>query len=300
MCRSDSLGFHELYRMNIDSHQHFWRYDPIRDGWITDEMSVIRHDFMPTDLLPELRHNQMDGCIAVQADQSEAETIFLLDLATKYEEIKGVVGWVNLCAPDLPDRLEYFSQFEKLCGFRHVAQSEPDDRFLVWKDFSAGIQYLQQFGYTYDILIYPRQLPAAIELVAKFPHQRFVIDHLAKPFIRTGEISTWAQQMRIIAQNPNVHCKVSGLITEADWKNWRFADFKPYLDVAFEAFGPDRIMFGSDWPVCLLAGSYEQVRSLVAQYVRNFPVEQQQKIFGLNAISFYGLNISSHEPASTR
>lgn len=286
--------------MNIDAHQHFWCYDPIRDGWITDEMSVIRRDFMPADLLSELSRNQIDGCVAVQADQSEAETLFLLDLAAKHEEIKGVVGWVNLCASDLPDRLKYFSQFEKLCGFRHVAQSEPDDRFLARKDFGIGIQCLKQFGYTYDILIYPRQLSSAIELVEKFPEQRFVVDHLAKPSIRTKEISSWAKQIRTIAENLNVYCKVSGLITEADWKNWRVADFEPYIDVVFEAFGPDRIMFGSDWPVCLLAGSYEQVKNLVAQYVHNLPVEQQKKVFGLNAISFYGLNISSHEPVSTR
>jgi L-fucono-1,5-lactonase len=281
--------------MNIDSHQHFWRYDPIRDGWITDEMSVIRRDFMPENLFPELRRNQMDGCVAVQADQSETETIFLLDLAARCEEIKGVVGWVNLCAPDLPKRLEYFSQFEKLCGFRHIAQSEPDDRFLMRKDFLAGMRQLQQFTFCYDILIYPRQLPAAIELVQRFPDQRFVIDHMAKPPIRSGEISTWDGQIRTIAENSNIYCKISGLVTEADWKKWCNADFEPYLDAVFEAFGPDRIMFGSDWPVCLLAASYEQVVGLITNYVRDLAVEQQNKIFGLNAISFYGLKSLDHE-----
>jgi len=278
--------------MNIDSHQHFWRYEPIRDAWITDEMSVIRRDFMPGDLLPELRRNNVDGCVAVQADQSEAETLFLLGLAAQHDEIKGVVGWVNLCAPDLPQRLKYFSQFEKLCGFRHIAQSEPDDRFLMRQHFIAGIQHLQRFGFSYDILIYPRQLAAAVELVQRIPDQRFVIDHLAKPSIRTGEISLWAQQIRILAEKPNVYCKVSGLVTEADWTNWRVTDFEPYLEVAFEAFGPDRIMFGSDWPVCLLAARYEQVKNLVAKYIERLPAAQQQKIFGLNAISFYGLKTS--------
>ena len=278
--------------MNIDSHQHFWRYEPIRDAWITEEMSEIRRDFMPGDLLPELRRNNVDGCVAVQADQSEAETLFLLGLAAQHDEIKGVVGWVNLCAPDLPQRLKYFSQFEKLCGFRHIAQSEPDDRFLMRQHFIAGIQHLQRFGFSYDILIYPRQLAAAVELVQRIPDQRFVIDHLAKPSIRTGEISLWAQQIRILAEKPNVYCKVSGLVTEADWTNWRVTDFEPYLEVAFEAFGPDRIMFGSDWPVCLLAARYEQVKNLVAKYIERLPAAQQQKIFGLNAISFYGLKTS--------
>ena len=286
--------------MNIDSHQHFWRYDPFRDGWITEEMSVIRRDFMPEDLLPELRRNDIDGCVAVQADQSEAETLFLLDLAAKHEQIKGVVGWVDLCAANLPERLEYFSQFEKVRGFRHIAQSELDDRFLAREDVVAGIQHLQRFGFSYDILIYPRQLPAAIELVRKLPEQRFVVDHLAKPSIRTGELSTWARQMRTIAERPNVFCKVSGMVTEADWRNWRVSDFKPYLDVVFDAFGPDRIMFGSDWPVCLVAASYGGVKGLVAQYVRDLPHEQQQKVLGLNAISFYGLKTPRHEPATTR
>lgn len=279
--------------MNIDSHQHFWRYDPIRDGWITEQMSVIRRDFMPEDLIPELSRNHLDGCVAVQVDQSESETLFLLDLAARSGQIMGVVGWVDLCAANVPERLEYFSRFEKLCGFRHIAQSEPDDRFLAREDMIAGIRHLQQFGFSYDILIYPRQLPAAIELVRKLPEQRFVIDHLAKPLIRTGEISAWAKLMRIIAESPNVYCKVSGMVTEADWRNWGVSHFKPYLDVVFEAFGTDRIMFGSDWPVCLVAASYEQVKDLVTLYVKDLPLEQRKKIFGMNAISFYGLKAAT-------
>ncbi len=286
--------------MNIDSHQHFWRYDPVRDRWITPEMSRIRRDFLPEDLLPELRHNQIDGCVAVQADQSEAETFFLLDLAAKHDEIKGVVGWVDLSASNISDRLEYFSQFERLRGFRHIAQSEPDDRFLVRKEFVAGLQCLQHFGFSYDILIYPRQLPAALELVEKLPDQRFVIDHLAKPSIRSGELSPWAEQIRAIAANPNIYCKLSGLVTEADWKHWRQADFEPYLDVTFEAFGPDRVMFGSDWPVCLLAGSYQQVKNVLANHIDRLPHAQRQKIFGLNAISCYALKASTHESAPAK
>jgi L-fuconolactonase len=286
--------------MRIDSHQHFWRYDPDRDGWITDEMSVLKRDFLPEDLIPKLHACQMDGCVAVQADQSEREALFLLELAAQHQWIKGVIGWVDLCSPKLPERLEYFSHFEKLCGFRHIAQSEPDDRFLVREDFIRGIRALQEFNFSYDILIYPKQLPAAIELVERIPEQRFVLDHMAKPPIRAGKVASWAEQIRALATNHNVYCKVSGLVTEADWHNWELSDFTPYLDGVFEAFGPDRIMFGSDWPVCLLAGTYERVKAILADYVRDLPLEQQSKIFGLNAISFYGLKTSRHEPATAR
>jgi L-fuconolactonase len=286
--------------MYIDSHQHFWRYDRERDGWITDEMAVLKRDFLPEHLIPELHSSQMDGCVAVQADPSERETLFLLDLAAQHREIKGVVGWVDLCSAKLLERLDYFSKFEKLCGFRHVAQSEPDDRFLVREDFIRGVRKLREFNFSYDILIYPRQLPAAIELVKKIPEQRFVLDHMAKPKIRSREIELWTRQMQELAANRNVWCKVSGLVTEADWHSWQPSDFTPYVDVVFEAFGPDRIMFGSDWPVCLLAGNYEKVKTILANYVHDLPLEQQRKIFGLNAISFYGLNSPCHEPATAR
>ena len=286
--------------MNIDSHQHFWRYDSRRDTWITDEMSVLKRDFLPEDLISHLRANDVQGSIAVQADQSEAETMFLLDLAAQFDEIKGVVGWVDLRAPGLTERLEYFSRFQKLCGFRHIVQSEANDRFLLREDFLEGIRQLQQFSFTYDILIYPHQLSAAIELVARFPQQRFVLDHLAKPVIRSGVLSPWAQQIRALAANPNVHCKLSGLITEGDWGSWRDADFRPYLDVAFAVFGPDRLMFGSDWPVCLLAGSYREVKELIAAYVSDLRNEEREKIFGLNAAKCYGLKVPHYEPAAER
>jgi L-fucono-1,5-lactonase len=279
--------------MKIDAHQHFWRYDAQRDGWITDEMSVLRRDYLPNDFLEELAANGMDGCVAVQADQSDRETLFLLELAAQPSAIAGVVGWVDLRSPDVRARLEYFSQFEKLCGFRHIVQSEPDDRFLLREDFRRGIASLHEFGFTYDILIYPKQLPAAINLVEQFPEQRFVIDHMAKPRIKAGELSSWASQMRIIAANPNVFCKLSGLVTEADWQNWRADDFRPYLDVVFEAFGTDRLMFGSDWPVCLLAGSYRKVKQLIADYTRSFTDAENEKIFGANAIHFYDLKVTA-------
>jgi len=286
--------------MNIDSHQHFWRYDPRRDAWITEEMSVLKRDFLPEDLIPQLHANHVDGSIAVQATQSEAETTFLLELAQQFDEIKGVVGWVDLCAPNLPERLERFSHFDKLCGFRHVVQSEPNDRFMLRPDFLTGIRQLQQLEFTYDILVYPHQLPAAIELVERFPQQSFVLDHIAKPLIRSGVISPWTQQIRLLAANPNVYCKLSGLVTEVDWRSWREIDFKPYLDVVFDAFGTDRLMFGSDWPVCLLAGDYRDVKRLLAEYLSDLPVEQRNKIFGGNAEKFYGLKTSHYEPATER
>lgn len=279
--------------MYIDSHQHFWKYDPLRDSWITPEMSILKRNFLPEELKGELRANGMDGCVAVQADQSEQETEFLLALAAQHDSmIRGVVGWLDLSSPKLPERLDHLSQFKKLRGLRHIVQSEPDDRFMLRPDFCRGIAGLKDFSFTFDILIYPRQLPAAIELVQKFPDQKFVLDHMAKPSIRTGELDDWSKQICTLASNPNVYCKLSGLVTEANWTNWHATDFDRFLDVVFAAFGADRLMFGSDWPVCLLAATYRQVRELVAEYMARFPTELQQKIFGLNAIQFYGLNLT--------
>lgn len=277
----------------IDAHQHFWKYDPVRDGWITEEMSVLKRDFLPGELMRDLDANDMDGCVAVQANQSEEETVFLLDLAERFPRIAGVVGWVDLRADNLVERLEYFWLREKLRGFRHIVQAESDDRFMLRDDFLRGIQRLKDFGFTYDILIYPRQLPAAVELVKRFPDQRFVLDHIAKPAIKTREIADWAKQIEVLATAPNVWCKLSGLVTEADWKHWRPDDFRPYLDVVFEAFGSERLMFGSDWPVCLVAGSYQQVKQLVMEYVRDRSETEKENIFGGNAMRFYELkNIS--------
>jgi L-fuconolactonase len=275
--------------MRIDSHQHFWRYDPVKDGWITGEMDVLKRDFLPEELIGELQANGMNGCVAIQASQSEQETLFLLELAELHWVIRGVVGWVDLLAPDLPLTLERFSRYRTLRGFRHILQSEPDDRFMLLPEFQRGIGYLVRSGFTYDILIYPKQLSAAIELVNRFPEQRFVIDHLAKPAIRARQIDGWNHQIREIAKNPNVYCKLSGLVTEADWRHWNHEDFTPYLDVVFDAFGADRLMFGSDWPVCLLAASYDRVKWIVDHYTRNFSAEEKDKIFGRNAARFYGL-----------
>ena len=275
--------------MRIDSHQHFWRYNPERDSWITDEMAVLKRDFMPEDLLPEMRVTGIDACITVQADQSEDETLFLLSFAERHPEIRGVIGWVDLQAEDIEDRLRKFSQFFKLRGFRHIVQAEPDDRFLMRPEFLRGIRGLGSYGFTYDILIYERHLPVANEFVRQCPGQKFVLDHVAKPLIKAGEIDCWARGIRAMAGNSNVHCKLSGVVTEADWSNWSDADLKPYLDVVFDAFGTDRLMFGSDWPVCLVAASYEQVKQTIENYTRDFTSIEKANIFGLNAARFYGL-----------
>ena len=252
-------------------------------------MVAIQRDFLPDDIVPELKHNHVEGCIAVQAEQSEEETMFLLDLAGQHDFIRGVVGWVDLRSDRLPERLQFFSQFGKLCGFRHIVQAETDDRFMLRQDFLRGIGELQAFGFAYDILIYARQLPAAIELVLRFSEQKFVLDHIAKPAIKAREIGDWEREIRQLALCSNVFCKLSGLITEADWHRWRFSDLKPYLDVVFDCFGTDRLMFGSDWPVCLLAGSYTQVKQIITQYTETLPQLDRDKIFGRNAPRFYGL-----------
>jgi L-fuconolactonase len=215
-------------------------------------------------------------------------------LAERSDRVAGVVGWVDLRSPQLDGRLRFFSKFKKLRGFRHIVQAEPDDRFLLRPDFMRGISRLHEFGFTYDILIYPKQLPAAIELVARFPEQHFVIDHMAKPEVKIGNCASWAANIRSIAANANVLCKLSGLVTEADWKRWTPADFTVYLDVVFEAFGPERLMFGSDWPVCLLAGSYRHVKQVVEDYVDRHAAGESGKFFGGNAIRFYGWRASTH------
>lgn len=274
--------------MTIDAHQHFWHFDPVRDNWITDDMATIRRDFLPADLEPILAQNSMDGCVAVQASQSEEETEFLVNLAQTYDIVKGVVGWVDLQSETLPERLDYFSAYNVIKGYRHVAQAEPDD-FLIRPAVIRGIRQLANYGLTYDILIYPSQLKAALHLVRAVPEVNFVIDHLAKPYITKREINRWSNFMTEIAKNKNVSCKLSGMVTEADWHTWRKEDFFPYLDVAFEHFGPDRLLFGSDWPVCLVAADYTQVKTLINDYLSPWSHDVRAKVFGENAASFYRL-----------
>jgi L-fuconolactonase len=273
----------------IDSHQHFWVFDPVRDSWITDDMAVIQRDFLPADLWPVLHANHMDGCVAVQADQSEAQNDFLLQLAAANPFIKGIVGWVDLRADNVEERLTYYSQFKLMKGFRHVLQGEEDRALMLKPEFMRGISLLQKFGFTYDILIFPDQLQYIPEFVAAFPEQKFVIDHLAKPYIKDKKIDQWAADMQAVAKFSNVWCKVSGMVTEADWKLWKPFDFKPYIDVVFDAFGIDRVMFGSDWPVCQVAANYHDMAAIVHQYTMEMPPAQQAKFWGKNAADFYNL-----------
>jgi L-fuconolactonase len=274
--------------MRIDAHQHFWHYDPDRDAWITAEMARIRADFLPGDLEPLLTAHGFDGSVAVQAAQSEAETRFLLRLADDHPSILGVVGWVDLLAPDLDRTLEGFCRHGRFRGVRHIAQGEADD-FLAREDVVRGIGVLGEFGLTYDILVYPPQLPAALSLVKALPDQAFVVDHMAKPRIADGVVEPWATQMRELARHPNVWCKISGLVTEADWGAWTPYDFAPYLEVVIDAFGPGRLMFGSDWPVCLVAAEYDQVVALVDDFLRPLPGRARAGVLGGNAAAFYGL-----------
>ncbi|REA63249.1 amidohydrolase [Dyadobacter luteus] len=274
--------------MTIDSHQHFWIFDPIRDSWITPEMETIRRDFLPADLKPVLDKNKVDGCVAVQADQSDAETEFLLHLAEANDFIKGVVGWIDFRSEDIYDKLEVYSQFELLKGFRHVVQAEPEG-FLEQQTFINGVEQLAAFDFTYDILVYPHQLKEAFSFASKLPNVRFVLDHIAKPFIKKGEIEPWNKELKELAQLPNVSCKVSGMITEANWYNWKKSDFVPYLDVVFEAFGSKRIMFGSDWPVCLVAGDYEKMKAVLTDYFSGFNASEKEDVMGGNAVRFYRL-----------
>jgi L-fuconolactonase len=274
--------------VRIDAHQHFWRHDPARDTWITDAMAVIRRDFLPEHLRADLTASGIDGTVAVQADQSERETAFLLGLAERHPSIRGVVGWVDLLAPDLPQRLEHFGTFRRFRGVRHVAQAEPDG-FLARPEVVRGVARLREFGLTYDILVYAHQLPSALALVERLPDQPFVVDHLAKPAIREGAVEPWAAHIRRLARHPNVCCKVSGLVTEADWERWQPGAMRPYLDVVFEAFGADRLMFGSDWPVCLLAATYPRVLELIERYAEQLSADDRHQLFGATATRFYGL-----------
>jgi L-fuconolactonase len=275
--------------MYIDAHQHFWRYNPDEYGWIDDSMASLRRDFLPLDLQPELQKNGFEGCVAVQVRQSLEETRWLLELADAAPFIMGVVGWVDLRSPQLRSELERFATNSKLVGVRHIVQSEPDDGFLLNREFLVGVAMLEEFDLAYDLLIYPRHLPVALEFARKLPRQRFVLDHLAKPAIKQGDLRRWAAAIRDLASLPNVACKLSGLVTEADWRSWNSDQIRPCLDVAFECFGPDRLMIGSDWPVCTLAASYSRVIEVVTDYLKPFSSEIRDAVMGRNAQRFWRL-----------
>lgn len=279
--------------MIIDSHQHFWQYNSQTHSWIDDTMSSIRKDFLPSDLKATFEKqkeygSEIEGCVVVQVDTNEKETEFLLEICESNSFVKGAVGWVDLLAENVEDRLSFFSQNKNFKGVRHILQGESVD-FVLREDFQRGISKLSQFDLTYDVLIFPPQIKNAIEMIKKFPQQKFVLDHLAKPYIKDGKITEWQKDIENLAKNKNVYCKISGMVTEHDFKNWQKQDFVPYMDVVVENFGTERILFGSDWPVCLVAAEYQQVIEIVNDYFQQFSSIEKENFFYKNCQNFYSL-----------
>jgi L-fuconolactonase len=273
----------------IDAHQHFWHYDPNKHVWMSEAMGILKKDFLPTDLAPLLQNCAINGCVAVQANQAEEENTFLLGLAQQHDFIKGIVGWIDLRSENVEERLKYYQQFSKIKGFRHVLHDEKQRNFMLRPDFMQGVSYLNKYGYTYDILIFTDQLAYTVDFIKDFPKQPFIIDHIAKPLIKQQIVGEWKDYMAKIASFKNVYCKISGLVTEADWQEWKKEDFKAYLDIVVEAFGIDRIVYGSDWPVCQLAATYQAQFGIVKDYFSTFSQTEQNKFFGENAVRFYNL-----------
>jgi L-fuconolactonase len=275
--------------MRLDSHHHFWIYGESDYGWIGEGMEAIRRDFTPPDLEPLLRKNGFGGSILVQVRQSLEETESFLRLADENDFVRGVVGWVDLRSNHVRSELERFSEHPRFVGVRHVVQDEPDDRFLLRDDFLGGVAALKDFDLAYDILVYHRHLPAVLEFVARFPEQRLVLDHIGKPAIARGELEPWASRIGELGRFENLYCKLSGMVTEADWRGWKRDDFLPYLDAVLEAFGPERLLIGSDWPVCLLAASYDEVIGIVKDFIEPLSSSEKEAILGGNAAALYGL-----------
>lgn len=276
--------------MTIDAHQHFWKFNEVRDAWITPDMEVIRKDFLPEQLLKIYQSNAVDGCVAVQADESEDENRFLLALAAEHSFVKGVVGWMDLKSPAVEEKLIHAKKERKLKGFRSIMQGKPDELYLGNTSFKNGLKWLSSFGFRYDLLVYQDQLPSLNRFVENFPDQYFMLDHLGKPAIKYKEIKRWREQIRILSKHPLTYCKLSGLVTEADWKHWRYEDLSPYLEIAAEFFGIERLCFGSDWPVCLLAGTYGEVQGVLTRFLGQVPEADRKKVMGENAIRFYQLD----------
>lgn len=275
--------------MIIDSHLHLWTYHPSTQTWIDGKMQVLKRDYMPLDLYPLFEKLGVEKGVAVQAAQTEEETNFLLGLAEKHEHIGGVVGWVDLLAEDLEYRLDQWSDKPLLKGFRHILQDEPNSGFMLQVEFIRGLKHLAEKGFTYDLLIRPHQFEEAIKMVSQVPELPIVLDHIAKPNIAQQRMAPWQKYIRTLADFPNVYCKLSGMITESDWQNWKAEDFPVYTDIVLEAFGPNRIMFGSDWPVCLLAGAYEEVLTLAKTCISALSKLEQENIWRNTAEQFYQL-----------
>ncbi len=276
------------FRTMIDSHVHFWNFDPVRDSWITPEMNAIRNDFTPEDFINASSNTQIKGCVAVQADQIEDQNHFLLSLAKKNPVIKGIVGWVEILNPNLEERLTYWKNFNLIKGWRHILQAE-SEAFMLQPSFIEGLQILKKYNYTYDLLCYHNQMPTILKLVDQLPNQQLVLDHCGKPDVKSRDLKKWEEHIQVLAQNENVHCKISGLLAEADWKNWKEIEIFDCFDVIFKHFGTDRVLYGSDWPVVLISRPYKDWFNLVRKYCSQFSEHEQQKIFSGNATSFYKL-----------
>jgi len=273
----------------IDAHHHFWRYAKAEYGWMSDDMAAIRRDFLPPDLEREIRAAGVDGVVTVQARQSVEETAWLLSLAETHPFIRGVVGWVPLADPAVEAHLDRFARHPKLRAVRHVVHDEPDPDFILGEAFNRGVSRLKEYRLVYDILIFERHLPQATAFVDRHPEQPFVLDHIAKPRIRDGALEPWAGRMRELARRPNVRCKLSGVVTEADWARWTPAGIRPFLETALEAFGPDRLLWGSDWPVCLVASSYARWKRVVDDFVAALSASERARVLGGCAIETYRL-----------
>jgi L-fuconolactonase len=275
--------------MIIDSHHHYWKYNPVEYDWIDDSMKVIRTDFLPENLVPTIREAGIDGVISVHARQSVEETDWLIEMAHQNKFMKGIVGWLPLIQDNIEAYLEKYSDKKILKGIRHVVQGEPDPEFILRNDFNRGISLLKKYSLVYDILIVERQLPNTIRFVDQHPDQLFVLDHIAKPLIRKNELSPWKENIQELAKRENVSCKISGMVTEADFTSWTPEQLLPYFDVILEAFSPERLLFGSDWPVCLVATSYKNWANLVRKNISSFSETEQAKIMGENAVRIYKL-----------
>ncbi len=273
----------------VDAHHHLWRYSAVEYGWIDESMAVLQRDFLPQDLMLEIQAAGIDCTVAVQARQTMEETRWLLKMADACEAIRGVVGWAPIAGEEFPGVMEEFEGRPKLKGLRHVIQGEKDENYILREDFNSGIRTLLGSGLVYEILIYERQLPQAIDCVDEHGSQVFVLDHVAKPLIAAGEMEPWATRMRELGRRENVWCKVSGMVTEADWSSWNAATLQPYLDVAVEAFGVRRLMAGSDWPVCLVACEYGRWFDVLREYFAEFSEEERDAVFGGTAVEVYGL-----------
>lgn len=275
---------------SIDAHNHFWHYRPEEYSWIGEGMERVRRDFLPDDLLVEIKAAGIDGTIAVQARQTVHETQWLLDLAERYDFLKGVVGWAPFLERSLQDEVARFVTRGKLKGLRHVIHDEPDPDFILRSDFNNGIDRIQKFDLVYDILIFERHLPQTIEFVDRHPNQAFVVDHIAKPRIRERELSPWQKFTTELGRRENVSCKLSGMVTEASWTDWQEDHLAPYFETVLSAFGPDRLMFGSDWPVVLVASEYVSWANTVRTFVSRLSTNEQQQIMGGTATRVYRLN----------